>query len=246
MRAIHRFAWTSLLAFCLASTSTAWGQIQPQVQQPQVPPRIQPGATFQGGINQTPWFTDPTLRQQLKFNDDQFNRLNKAYNEAWTRYQKGINQQLNNTLTDAQRQQRMRDFTQNFYRDLATTSESILTDPQQRQRFNQLNWQYRGFDAFTDPTIQQKLNLTAEQTQKLNQFRNDWSTQMNTLGSTFQTNREAATKQFNQLRTTTNERINSVLTPEQQKTWRELMGDPYNFQPNLFFPGGISTPNTNP
>ena len=34
-----------------------------------------------GGIGPTPWFAYPTIRQELKFNDEQFNQLNRNYQQ---------------------------------------------------------------------------------------------------------------------------------------------------------------------
>ena len=34
---------------------------------------------FNNGMRQTPWFSNPNIRQQLQLNDDQFNQLNKGY-----------------------------------------------------------------------------------------------------------------------------------------------------------------------
>jgi len=196
--------------------------------------------SFQGGIQQTPWFNNPDIRQQFKMNDDQFNRLNSAYQEAWNRYQKGTGQ-LDKTLTDDQRRQRMGELEQGFYKDFSAATNNIISDPQQRQRYNQLDLQYRGYGAFNDPTLTERLKLTPEQRAKFNEFGQDWSKRMNELGTTYQTDREGANKRFSKMQGEMGERINSVLTPEQQKTWRQMTGDPYNFSPNVYFQANAGT-----
>src|SRR4051794_19324328 len=62
--------------------------------------------TATGMINQTPWFGNPQVRQQFKFNDEQYDRLNKAYGESYRRYQERING-LDKNLTPEQRSQKM-------------------------------------------------------------------------------------------------------------------------------------------
>ena len=44
------------------------------------------------------------------------------------------------------------EFASTFGRDV----NSILVNPEQRARFNQLQAQYMGYDAFLDPTIRQR------------------------------------------------------------------------------------------
>lgn len=193
---------------------------------------------MQGSIGQTPWFADQSIRQQFKWNDDQYNRLNTAYQKSYSSYQQELNRL--NSLPAEQRQQRMSELQGNFWKDFSTTTNEVITDPQQRQRYNQLYLQYRGYGAFEDPMIAQKLNLTDEQRQKLRQFGTEWSTQMGTLGQSYRTDREGATKRFQQMQSQSGERINSVLTPEQQRSWREMTGESYQFQPGVYFQGSTS------
>ncbi|HZZ82297.1 MAG TPA: hypothetical protein VFE62_27615 [Gemmataceae bacterium] len=100
---------------------------------------------------------------------------------------------------------------------------------------NQLYWQYRGFGAFADPFVANQLNLTPAQISQLGQYQQAWSTQMNKISPMFSTNRDQALQQFNKLNTQTGNQINSVLTPQQQAAWRQMIGSQYNFSPDVFF-----------
>jgi len=191
---------------------------------------------YHGAFGQTPWFADQSVRQQLKFDDNQFNKLNKSYGESWQRYQNQMSElNKNKDLTDAQRAQRMSDLQREFGTNFSSTTNQIITDPSQRERYNQMYWQYLGYDAFNDPMVQQKLNLTDEQKQKLGQYSREWSTQMNDYSRGYATDREGTSKKFNESRKQANERINSILTKEQQQSWRQMVGDPYNFEPSVYF-----------
>jgi len=209
----------------------------------------QPGTVkgnFQGSIQQTPWFSTPEIRQQFKFNDDQFNRLNKAYQESWTRYNTGVSG-LDKTLSAEQRDARMRELEQGFYKDFSGVTGNIITDPAQQQRYNQLYLQYRGYGAFQDPMVTEKLKLTPEQRMKLGTFGQEWSKQMSDLAPMYQKDREGATSRFTKMQSEYNERINSVLTPEQRQTWQQMRGDAYTFPPSAYFPSSTgTTPNPNP
>jgi len=200
------------------------------------------GGQFNGPINQNAWFAQPDIRQQLKLNDDQFNSLNKAHSQAWERYNSGMSS-LGKDLKPDQIQERRRDLEQNYYKQFSNATNDVITDPQTRERYNQLYLQYRGYDAFNDPTIQEKLRLTPEQRQKLGQYGQEWTKSMGELGQMYQSDREGATKRFNDMRQREMDRLGTVLTPEQRQTWQKMTGDPYRFQPNSYFQSSASTTN---
>jgi hypothetical protein len=221
-------------------------QGQPQLQPGQVQPgqaQVQPGTTqtVPGGINQTPWFDNPQLRRYLQLNDNQYNGLNKAYQDAWTRYNQGVSG-LDKNLPEAQRQQQMRNLQQNFYKDYSTASGQALTDPAQRQRFEQLGWQYRGFGAFSDPNVASKLQLSQDQLNKLNQYHQDWTNQMGKLGGVYQNNPQQANEQFSKMLGEHANQLNSVLTPQQQAMWGQMAGNPYPFGPEAYFRSNTVAP----
>ena len=199
----------------------------------------QPGSTM-GGINKTPWFSDPALRKELKFNEQQYNQLNKAYGQAWTGYEKAMSGL--DKLSEAERARRMQELSGTFNKDFMKSFEGVIDDPQQRQRYNQLYNQYRGYDAFRDPTIQQQLKFTSEQQQMLDKYSQQYSEQMQGIGKTYQTDQDAATKRFNELRKEHQDRINSMMNERQQGVWREIIGNPYDFQPSQYFPQQNQTP----
>src|SRR5262245_54766589 len=58
------------------------------------------GMTF-GGVTQTPWFANQGVRGQFNMTNQQFNTLNQAYNNAFLKYQTGVNQL--STLPETQR-----------------------------------------------------------------------------------------------------------------------------------------------
>jgi hypothetical protein len=241
-----RVAVCAALAVGVASSARVHAQAPGQPGGQQGNPAAGGKGGYQGPITPTPWFTNPQIGQQLKFNETQQSQLGKAYQQSWDSYQKGING-LDKTLTDAQRQQRMRELQQNFHKDFSQTHESILTDPEQRQRYNQLHWQYRGYSAFEDPQIAEKLRLTPEQRDKFGQYNQQWSKQMNEFGPSYYSNPQTAAQQWSKMQGQQNQNINSVLTPQQQQAWQQMTGQPYNFQPNAYFSPPTTTPNpTNP
>ena len=183
-------------------------------------------------ISQTPFFTDPGVRQQLNLNDTQFSTLNRNYQNALAHFNEAVNR-LSPGLTPEQRLQIERLQLQ-FNQSLAGTTNSTLTNPQTLNRFNQLNRQFTGFNAFNDPTIRQQLNLSPDQLRQLRMVQNNFRQQLqqfrrgagNDLSSVDQT-------QWNQLMQQYVSTLNNVLTPEQQQMWQQLVGQPFTFSPNL-------------
>lgn len=186
------------------------------------------------GIRQNPWFADQTVRQQLRLNEGQFNQLNRNHSEAFNRFNQGSTA-LGRDLNNEQRMQRMRELSSSYNRDFMTGVESQITDPQQRQRFNQLYLQYQGLGAFNDPSVQKQLNLSAEQGQKLNEIWSEWNSQYGVLNDEFRTDASGTSKRFGEMRSEINRRLDSVLNPEQKKIWREMTGESFEFPATVYF-----------
>ena len=182
-----------------------------------------------------PWFANPQARTHLKFNDNQFNGLKQAYQNAWMNYQKGLSG-IDSNANATQRQERLNELRQNFYNDFSAAPDLYLKDPGQRQRFDQLDWQYRGYGAFSDPFVANRMKLTPAQREKLDSYQQDWYAQMNKLVPVYQKNPDQVAGQFNKIQAQTAAQINSVLTPAQQQTWQQMTGSPFTFSPDAYFP----------
>src|SRR5580704_4085630 len=79
---------------------------------------------YHGGIGQTPWFSNPEIRQQFKLSDPQYNQLNKSYGEYYTRYQQDMNN-IGKDLTAEQRALRMGELQQGFNKNFSTATNEV-------------------------------------------------------------------------------------------------------------------------
>jgi opacity protein-like surface antigen len=158
MNRFAKFALTAVFAVLTAAGADAQqkSQTQPAQKVPTVPDVQGQQGVYHGGIGQTPWFSNQEIRQHFKLSDQQYDQLNKSYSESYGRYQQGM-KTLGKDLSNEQRIQKMRDLQQGFNKDFSTTTNQVFTDPQQRQRYNQLYLQYQGYNAFSDPLVQEKL-----------------------------------------------------------------------------------------
>lgn len=196
-------------------------------------PSVQPTGTM-SPINRTPFFTNPQVAPQLKINEQQQLQLSKAYEQAWARVNQGVNQMQQN-LTEVQRQQRIMDLQRGFYKEFDDSAMRILTDPATRNRYRELNLQQRGWSAFGDPVVQQTLTLAPTQQQTFNQLQLEWSNRMQQLNSLYLNDQAGATKQFNQMSGQFGQRLRDILTPEQQRQWSGMTGEPFTFPPAVYF-----------
>lgn len=120
--------------------------------------------------------------------------------------------------------------------DFDSALNSTFSDPAGRQRFNQLNMQYQGPTAFNDPMVQQQLNLDSRQRQNFERMATEWQRDLASFQRGRQTN--LTQQQFNDLRTRFMNRMNRVLTPEQQQQWSQMAGEPYEFPYSAYSASG--------
>ena len=167
------------------------------------------------GISQNPFFNDPGARQQLNMNDNQYNTLNRAYQQAYGRYNEGLSGLRNNSNLNAQqRQQQIQQLRNQFNSEFGQSLNSTFSDPQMRARYDQLNRQFSGAEAFNDPTLQRQLNLSNDQRNQLRQLSNQWRNQLQQLGRGNGTDTNVnniSSEQWSQLSSQYQDQINSIL-----------------------------------
>jgi hypothetical protein len=175
-----------------------------------------------------PWYREPNALKALNINEHQLGRLNEAYSRVQTRFQEDLNRQPN--LTERERAERLRTLGLTSRQDLMRAFSGILDD-KQMARYQQIDVQLRGWDAFADPAVQRKLNLSGDQQRQLEGLSEQWSRGMRELDELSRTNREQALRGYNELQTRTREQVNSVFNNQQRQAWSNLTGEAYNFPP---------------
>jgi hypothetical protein len=184
-------------------------------------------ATF-GSINQNAWFLNPNVQAQLNLNAQQVSMLNQLYTQQYGQYYQA-QAQFNGTssLTDEQRLLQAQAI-QRFYQNLSSSSQNVF-DANQRTRFNQLQLQYRGYQAFSDPAVAQRLNLTSAQSAKLRDYEQVYDQRLANIYKFQSVDPNIMSTRLGELRNDLNRRVDGVLSPEQQATWKQLTGEPYQF-----------------
>lgn len=215
----------------LAASVSAQTTPAPKVAQPPAQP-AQPQA---GTTNLYPAavYNMPGVGKSLNLTQTQITNLNKLTDQTQAKFRDDFAKL--GTLKDAERITQLQGLNQRYLTDWNKGAADILNDTQ-RTRYQQLHYQYGGFGSLYDPNVQKQLNLTAEQ-QKALQAQWDWSNQqlqeINRLGTTDATKGAEAYRNY---WTARQERFDKFLTPDQQKTWRTMTGEPYTFLPNFVPP----------
>lgn len=99
--------------------------------------------------------------------------------------------------------------------------------PEQVTRLKQISYQARGANAFSDPEIAQKLNLTDTQKSDIQTIVQEQMSQFQTIREETQGDFEAMQKKMGELRKETLAKATAKLNDEQQKNWKELIGAPF-------------------
>jgi Spy/CpxP family protein refolding chaperone len=111
----------------------------------------------------------------------------------------------------------------------ALKSANEFLKPEQIARLKQISCQVRGAMAFNDAEIAKKLNLTDSQKTDIQQVIQDSRSQMPSRED-FQNDREAATQKMREVGKATLAKVEGKLNDEQQKTWKEMLGAPFEIK----------------
>ncbi len=102
--------------------------------------------------------------------------------------------------------------------------------PEQVTRLHQISYQARGAMAFSDPEIAKKLNITDSQKDEIKTIVDESNTAMRELFAGLQDDREGTMKKIAEHRKETLSKVVAKLNDEQQKTWKEMIGAPFELK----------------
>lgn len=198
------------------------------------PPEAQPRAT----LPQTPVFPKPVyqldgVNRNLNLTQQQIDRLNDINNRVQTSFRDRFDKV--STVAENERAARLQELNRQYQTEWMNGAREVFNE-NQLNRYRQLNYQYGGYQTFSDPDVQKRLNLTEDQQRRLREEIEWNAVQTRKFNEQAQTDREKAQQFYRDYRKQYDERFNKFLTPEQQKAWRELAGEPYEFQPAFMTP----------
>jgi hypothetical protein len=102
--------------------------------------------------------------------------------------------------------------------------------PEQITRLKQISCQQRGAMAFSDPEIAKKLNITDSQKSDIQSIVQESMGEMRTIFEENRDDRDAMMKKIAEHRKATLAKVEAKLNDEQQKTWKEILGSPFEIK----------------
>jgi Spy/CpxP family protein refolding chaperone len=194
------------------------------------PAFAQGGRGFGGGGGYGALIGNEGVQKELKLDDTQVTKA-KEFAEKAREKQAEIRSKLEGLEGDelrTKRQELMKELN-----DEALKAFGDFLKPEQVKRLKQISYHQRGAGAFADPEIAKKLNLTDTQKSDIQAINQESMSQMREIFQSAGDDREAAQKKIAELRKETLEKAAAKLNDEQQKTWKELVGAPFEvrFQP---------------
>jgi hypothetical protein len=165
-----------------------------------------------------------SVQKELKLDDEQIGKA-KEVSEKISGEIREKSQGLQDLSPDEQREKRMA-ITKEFNEATIKAAGAFLK-PEQIARLKQVSYQAQGAMAFRDPEVISKLNLTDSQKSDIQAINQESMSQMREIFQSAQDDREGAMKKMTELRKETLEKVAAKLNDEQQKSWKELIGAPF-------------------
>jgi len=198
-------------------------------------PGAQPGRTQPGQVQPSQVSPFPAtlhgmsdVGKALNLNQQQVNKLNELTTQTQNRYRDNYSGLGN--LTPAERMAKSQELNRQYTADWMKGAQGIFNQDQ-IARYQQFHYQYGGFNSLANPDVQQRLNLTADQMKTLGGSI-EWSNKrLQDIYQLSATDRNKADLEYRDYQQHYQAQLNKFLTPEQQRQWREMTGEPYKFQP---------------
>jgi len=186
------------------------------------PASAQGGRGFgRGGVANL--LANESVQKELKLDDKQLEKAKelaeKTREEMREKFQ---------GLQDLSQEERMAKF-QEINREMTASvlkAAGEFLKPEQITRLKQISYQQRHAQAFSDPEVAKKLNLTDTQKSDLQTILTDSMKEMPSRED-FQDDREAAMKKATEVNKQALAKAEAKLNDEQRKTWKNLLGAPF-------------------
>jgi hypothetical protein len=188
---------------------------------------------FGGGGNLATLAANTSVQKELKLDDQQIEKAKelaeKIRDESREKFQ---------GLQDLEKAERFTKM-QEIGREMNATAAKGVSEflkPEQITRLKQISYQQQGTMAFNDPEVAKKLNLTDTQKEEIQTIVRESMAGGGGRGGfnkdASKEEREEARKKMLARRQETLSKITAKLNDEQQKTWKDLLGAPFEYRPD--------------
>jgi len=169
------------------------------------------------------------VQKELKLDDQQVGKAKEVADKA-REEMRGIREKLQGLEGDELRTKRTEIMKE--MNDTAIKAVGEFLKPEQVTRLKQISYHQQGARAFSDSEVAKKLNITDSQKTDIQAIVQESNEGMRGLFSQDQSeeDRAAAMKKMAELRKEALDKASAKLNDEQQKTWKELLGAPFEFK----------------
>jgi len=163
------------------------------------------------------------VQKELKLSDEQVGKIQDVLSEVNQKHQD--DRAALRDLSQEERPAKMAELNKTISSEV---KKGLSFSDAQSKRFDQISLQARGLQAFNDPSVASKLNLTADQKSKIREIQESSRGQFQ--GFNFKDASEQERAEFQKKIATTQKenwaKAQALLTDDQKGAWKELTGDP--------------------
>lgn len=185
----------------------------------------------------TPWFLDDSVQNELGIEDPELGPLYDDYSAVWQRH-KERQAKLDAAKSDEEKALEQRSKLAWEYRDAYRRDVDALTqqhfNQQQRQRYDQLQRQYMGINAFSNPDYVEYFGFNSGQRAQIAQLQDRYNRRLAELRN-YSGDPAERMRQFRQLRQQTASDLDGIFNDEQRQMMSEMNGNPFSFSDQSFF-----------
>jgi Spy/CpxP family protein refolding chaperone len=188
------------------------------------PALAQRGGGFGGGPGML--LTNKGVQKELKLSDEQIAKVEE--------YSKKTRAKMQEVFKEAAGD---REKMQAAFKELAQETDKFIKDnlnPEQAKRLTQIQRQQMGVGAFRDEAVITALKLTDEQKDDIKKLGDDLQAQVRELfqGVDFQDREkmQELRKKSQSIQKEALEKVTKMLSADQKKAWKDLLGEPFTVQ----------------
>jgi len=190
----------------------------------------QGGGMMMGGGAPMQILANSGVQKELKLTDEQVGKVTTAAREQMTQMRDRMQ-----ALQDATPEERRTAMTKYQAETLKTISD--ILKPEQMKRFDQIRYQTMYAAAFEDEKVASTLKITDDQKTKIRELQTAMAQEMR---DSFQGgagggggDREAMMAKMTSMRKANFDKALALLTSEQKAAWKDLIGEPFDYKPEI-------------
>jgi Spy/CpxP family protein refolding chaperone len=185
------------------------------------------GFGMMGGGGVSGLIGNESVQKELKLDDTQVTKVKEIAEK--NREKRTAAREENQGLDQEERMKKQLELTKEL-NESTLKAVAEFFKPEQVTRLKQISHQVMGAMAFADPEIAKKLNITDAQKDEIKSINDESRSAMQELFQGFQDDREGTMKKIQEHRKETLAKVVAKLNDEQQKTWKELTGAPFELK----------------